>query len=159
MARTFRARDSTALWWTLAGIVASIMVTALVVVAPLVAVLLISACLYLWTFLWKVELFFAVHFAIAFIALITVPILRLTAAENNLRFVVAALLVATAIAVAIRVKVAPPGALVALSALFFILGGGNSHSICSRCGQAKCLADCSKDSHSGHRGGGCSRSI
>lgn len=122
MARTFRARDSTALWWTLAGIVASIMVTTLVVVAPLVAVLLISACLYLWTFLWKVELFFAVHFAIAFIALITVPILRLTAAENNLRFVVAALLVATAIAVAIRVKVAPPGALVALSALFFILG-------------------------------------
>ncbi len=122
MARMPHARNANALWWTLAGIGASAVVTALIVVAPLLAAIVVAVCLFLWTFLWKIEAFFGAQFALALAALVCVPILRLTAAENNLRVAVAALLVATALAVAIRVKVAPPGALVALTALFFILG-------------------------------------
>jgi|GEM_PF-6121219 len=121
MARTPRAQDVTVLWWSLAGIVASIIVTVLVVVSPLAAALLISACLFFWTFLWKIENFFIAHFTLAFGTLISVPILRLTAAENSLRLVVAALLVATTVAVAVRVKVAPPGVLIVLSTLYFLL--------------------------------------
>lgn len=112
---------TTPLWYVGAFLIAAV-VTATLAVQPLVGVALVGVGVFLWSFFWKVERFFAAHFGLALVALMAVPILRLTQADNVLRVGIAAVLVATAVAVALRVRVAPPGALVGLTIVFFILG-------------------------------------
>lgn len=97
-------------------------VTALAVFAPVAAAGVLLAGCFLWTFSWKVERFFAAHFGLAVMALMAVPILRLTSADNALRIAIPAVLVATSAAVAFRVKASPARGLVPLAVIFFALG-------------------------------------
>lgn len=108
--------------WYVGAFFVTAAITATLAMAPMIGVALICVGILLWTFAWKVEHFFAAHFGLALLALMAVPILRLTQAENILRVGIAAVLVATAIAVALRVRVAPPRALVGLTVVFFIFG-------------------------------------
>lgn len=112
---------SPAVWFlgTLAFVVAA---TALVVFDPLVAAAVLVVGVFLWSFAWKVERFFAAHFALAVFVLMAVPILRLTQAENVLRIAVPAVLVATSLAVAVRVRAAPVKGIIPLMAVYFFLG-------------------------------------
>lgn len=112
---------STPLWYVGAFLVTGI-ITATLAMEPLIGIGLVVVGVFLWSFSWKVERFFAAHFGLALVALMAVPILRLTQADNSIRVGIAAALVATAVAVAVRVRVAPPGALVGLAIAFFTFG-------------------------------------
>jgi hypothetical protein len=94
----------------------------LVVFAPIVAAGLLVGGVFLWSFGWKVHTFFAVHFALVIGSLMAIPILRLTTAENALRIAVPAIIIVSALAVAVRIKASPAKSLIWLLLIFFTLG-------------------------------------
>ncbi|MBT2515750.1 hypothetical protein [Arthrobacter sp. ISL-30] len=117
-----RDHDANGLLWTLGAIIAVAAFTLLFVFEPFIGAGVLVGAFFLWTFAWKVERFFAAHFALAVLTLMAVPILRLTQAENSLRFAVPAVLAATTVAVAVRIKAKPSKGLITLALLFFSLG-------------------------------------
>lgn len=121
MPRTKRDVDKSGIFWTAGTIGAVAAVTLIFAWAPLIAAFALVAGVYAWSFAWKAQTFFATHFGLAVLALMAVPVLRVTAAENALRIAVPVVVIATALAVAIRIKGRPTGSLVPLLLVFFTL--------------------------------------
>lgn len=86
---------------------------------PMAAAVVLTGIIYLWTFSWKTRSFFAVQFAISVVALMAIPVFRLTAAENGLRVAVPVVLVLASAAVAVRIKPVLPSALTILLIIYF----------------------------------------
>lgn len=121
MPRIKRDIDTSNILWTLGTAAAVAAVMLAVVFAPLVALSLLAGAFFLWTFRWNVHTFFAFHFSLAVGSLMAVPILRLTSAENSLRMAVPAIIVATALAVAVRIRGSRTPGLAPLLLVFFVL--------------------------------------
>lgn len=113
--------DKSGIYWILGSVAVVAVATLIAALAPVAALLLLALGIFVWSFAWKVPAFFATHFALTVGALMAVPVLRLTAAENMLRIAVPVIIVATSLAVAVRIKGNPTRGLVPVLLVFFTL--------------------------------------
>lgn len=121
MPRIKRDVEKSGIFWILGSVAVIGVVTVIAALAPLAALLLLASGLFIWSFAWKVPAFFAAHFALTVGALMAVPVLRLTAAENTLRLAVPVIVVVSSLAVAVRIKGSPTRGLVPGLLVFFTL--------------------------------------